>query len=377
MSTLPIPATMSEIDPVWLTAALRANGHISGEVTSAEKVTIGQGVGILGELARVTLAYSQPEPKGPKTLIAKIPTADPGGRGVAEMLGFYEKEVRFYNELSARVGCRSAQAYYAAGDPATVRYVVLMEDLGGLQLGDQVAGASLEQAKTLVGELARLHAHWWASKDLDALGWVPPINAPQIKFSALAYAQALEPFLEKFGDHLTGLQRQFTGAYLFRMNPMQDYFASGDSTLLHGDLRLDNVFWGSLDGQAPLTLIDWQIAMKGRGPYDIAYFMSQSIDPAIRAANEEAILKEYHRALLDRGVKDYTFDACWDDYRACTIGCLTYPVVSGGSIDLANERGLELVTMMLDRSISAIMDLKAYEILDRFEDAPLPTPPGA
>lgn len=376
MANLPIPASMADITPEWLTAALRANGHITGTVTAAGKVTIGQGVGILGELARVTLTYDRPEAGAPKTLIAKIPTADPGGRGVAEMFGFYEKEVRFYNELCRSVGCRAARSYYAAGDPSAVQYVVLMEDLGGLQLGDQLAGASAEQCRTLVGEVAKLHARWWGTKDLDALDWIPFGNAPQIKFSALAYAQALGPCLEKFDSHFTPQQKEFAAKFLYRMNPMQDSFVDRATTLCHGDLRLDNVFWGSVDGSAPVTLIDWQIAIKARGPYDVAYFMSQSVDPATRASIEEGLLREYHRQLVDGGVKEYSFDQCWDDYRTSTMFCVTYPVVSGGTIDLANERGLELVTRMLDRSLSAIMDLKAYEVLDRFEDAPLPELPG-
>lgn len=376
MPNVPIPSTMAEITPEWLTLALRANGHITGSVTAADKVTIGQGVGILGELARVTLTYSQPEPTGPKSLIAKIPTADPGGKGIAQMLGFYEKEARFYNELCTNIGVRAARGYFAGGDPATISYVVLMEDLGALPIGDQIAGASAEECRTLIAEMARLHARWWGTPALDALDWIPPINSPTIKFAALAYAQSLEPFMQKFGEHLTDHQKQFAMKYLYRMNPMQDYFASGAATLCHGDLRLDNVFWGSPDGSSPVTLIDWQIAIKGRGPYDVAYFLSQSVDPAIRAANEESILKDYHRGLLDQGVKEYSFDQCWDDYRASTMGCLNYPITAGGSIDLANERGLELATKMLDRSLSAIMDLKAYEILDRFEDAPLPALPS-
>ena len=58
-----------------------------------------------------------------------------------------------------------------------------------------------------------------------------------------------------------------------------------------------------------------------------------------------------------------------------TMFCFTYPVTSCGSIDLANERGLQLAMKMLDRSLSAITALKAYEVLDRFEPAPLPEPP--
>jgi len=376
MSKLPIPATMDEVTPAWLTAALRAGGTIrEATVTAAPRVQIGQGVGILGELARVALEYDRNEPGAPKTLIAKIPTADPGGRGIAEMLGFYEKECRFYSEVGNGVGIRTAECYYADGDPENVQYIILMEDLGGLAIGDQVVGATVDECRLLVTEVAKLHAKWWASPDLDALGWIPFGNDPIIKFAALAYAQSLEPFLQNFGDRLTGEQRDMALKFLPRMNPMQDNFAGAPYTLCHGDLRLDNVFWGSPDNTSAVTLVDWQIAIKARGTYDIGYFMSQSVDPDIRAASEENLIRDYQRALAGNGVKGYSFDQAWDDYRMTTMFCFTYPVTSCGSIDLANERGLQLAMKMLDRSLSAITALKAYEVLDRFEPAPLPEPP--
>ena len=378
MAAPAIPVTMDDITPEWLTSALRAGGRAGDcTVTAIEKVTIGQGVGILGELARLTPTYSAAGPNTPKTLIAKIPTADPGGRGIAQMLGFYEKEVRFYAEVGDTIGVRTAHNYFAAGDPANVRYVILMEDLGGLALGDQVAGASVDECRLLVAEIARLHARWWTTPALDALDWLPAVNSPIIKFSALAYAQALGPCLENFSGHFSPAQAEIAQALLPRLNPIQDEFAKAPYTLCHGDLRLDNVFWGSPDNSSPVTLVDWQIALKARGPYDIAYFMSQSVEPAVRAANEESLVRDYQRGLAELGVKDYSFDQAWDDYRAATMSCLIYPVVACGSIDLANERGTSLATKMLGRSLSAINDLKAHEILDRFEPAPLPVPPGA
>ncbi len=378
MTNLAIPSTMDEITPEWLTGALRAGGFLSsGTVSAIQKVTIGAGVGILGELSRITLTYSAADANSPETLIAKIPTADPAGKGIAQMLGFYEKEARFYSELCKDIGVRAARSYYTGSDPVNVNYVILMEDLGALAIGDQAAGASAEECGVLLREMAKLHARWWNSPELEALDWIPAVNSPTIKLSALAYAQALEPFVAKFGSHLTPRQVEIAQKLLFRLNPMQDSFASAPYTLCHGDLRLDNVFWGSPDNSSPVTLIDWQIAAKGRGANDVGYFMSQSVDPKIRASNEDALVREYHRTLLDNGVEGYSWDQCWDDYRATTMGCLVIPVVAGGSMDLANERGLELATKMLDRSLSAIMDLKAYEILDRFEDAPLPEMPGA
>jgi hypothetical protein len=376
MSTLSIPATMAEVTSEWLTAALREGGTIrEATVTAAPRVQIGQGVGILGELARITLEYDRNEPGAPRTLIAKIPTADPGGRGIAEMLGFYEKECRFYSEVGDRVGVRTPRCYYAGRDPGNVQYIILMEDLGGLAIGDQVVGATVDECRLVATELAKLHAKWWASPGLDAISWIPFGNDPIIKLAALSYGQSLEPFLQNFGDHLTGEQRDMALKFLPRMNPMQDDFVGAPYTLCHGDLRLDNVFWGSPDNTSAVTLVDWQIAIKARGTYDLGYFMSQSVDPDIRAACEEDLIRDYLRALKDHGVKDYGFDQAWDDYRLTTMFCFTYPVTSCGSIDLANERGRELAMKMLDRSLSAITDLKAYEVLDRFEPAPLPEPP--
>ena len=51
---------MDEIGPAWLTAALRAGGAIThANVIAAPRETIGAGVGILGELARITLTYDR------------------------------------------------------------------------------------------------------------------------------------------------------------------------------------------------------------------------------------------------------------------------------------------------------------------------------
>lgn len=379
MTTLPIPTKMDDIDSEWLTAALREGGVIGPEtnVTSSPRVTIGQGVGILGELARVTLEYDRDEPNAPKTLIAKIPTADPGGKAVAHMMGAYEKEARFYRELWDKVGVRAAKGYYTAGDASAVQYVVLMEDLGGLRLGDQVKGASAEECETLVTQVAKLHSMWWGKPELDAVEWIPGGQSDVLKLAAVAYAQSLQPFLTNFAQHLTAEEQQMAMDFMHRICPMIDAATGGAVTLCHGDLRLDNVFWGTPEGDGGATLVDWQIAFKGRGTYDIAYFMSQSVDPSVRAANEERLVREYHKQLVDAGVKDYSYDEAWDDYRLSTMFCFVYPVVACGSVDLANERGLELGTAMLKRSLAAIRDLDAAKILQDFEEQPHPMLVGA
>jgi hypothetical protein len=77
------------------------------------------------------------------------------------------------------------------------------------------------------------------------------------------------------------------------------------------------------------------------------------------------LLRAYHRTLVEYGVRGYEFDECLHDYRLATLYFLIYPVIAGGTLDLSNERGLALVTAMLERSVLAILDLNAGELLPK------------
>ncbi len=70
-------------------------------------------------------------------------------------------------------------------------------------------------------------------------------------------------------------------------------------TLLHGDYRLDNLFFDP-GAEDPVVAIDWQICGLGRSPYDIAYFMSQSLSPEDRKVADEQVLRTYYDSLRGR-----------------------------------------------------------------------------
>jgi hypothetical protein len=375
MSAHAIPTTMDQVTPAWLTAALRESGVISAaSITSIDKVIIGTGVGILGELARVTLTYDRAEPGAPKTLVAKIPTADPGGRGIAQMLGFYEKEARFYTDMAADCAVGAPKCYYTAMNPEKVEYIILMEDMAGLRIGDQVVGCSADEARLISRNLARFHAQWWDSPNLDELSWVPGMDSPIQALVVGAYLQSIEPFLAFAGDRLTEAQRNVVLALGPRVQSMQESLSVAPATLAHGDPRLDNIFFGSPDGSNEITFIDWQILLKGRGTYDIGYLLSQSLAPADRKANEDSIVREYHATLMANGVSGYAWDQCWSDYRASVLFCLVYPVIAGGSVEMANERAVALLHAMTDRSVAAITDLGCANLLANYEERPFVMP---
>lgn len=366
MTDLTIPRTPSDLTPGWLTGALRATKTITtSSVTSFDlDADIAAGAGFMGQLARVSLRYDEPEPGAPTSLIAKFPTYGPENRVIADLFRMYETETRFYEEVAGKIELRTPRRYYSARAADSTDFILLMEDLAPAGVGDQVAGCSPAQAELALRELAKFHATWWESPALAELDWVWPFNHPVRSQAAVgAYTQSWGPFQQSFGERvppsIIALGEEFPG----RIPKLLDRLTEPPLTISHGDYRLDNLFFATPEGGAPLAVVDWQIMAIGRGLFDVAYFMSGAMPPAERRSVEMDLLHMYHDILVERGVKGYDFDRCFLDYRTAALFCWQYAVVILGSLDTANERGLALFTDVLDRFVATIVDLNAAELL--------------
>jgi thiamine kinase-like enzyme len=226
--------------------------------------------------------------------------------------------------------------------------------------GNQVEGCSQKEAETTVLNMAPFHATWWGKVDTPQLDWIPYGNDPIQHFAESSYNDGWDNFVRNFGDRLSSRAMAIAERFKTKIIATEDAFTKPPITIAHGDLRYDNLFFAD-DGE--MAVADWQIIVRARGPYDVAYFLSQSVNPADRKTCEMGILRRYHETLLEREVKNYSFDQCFDDYRMSAMFCLVYPVISGGTLDLANDRGVELVAAMLDRSVATILDLDCDEMI--------------
>lgn len=358
-----IPITCEALTPEWLTQALRAEGSLGeAAVRSVAWTPIGQGVGILCQLARLSLDYDRAAPGAPATLVAKLPSSSEQTRGLAHAFHFYEREVAFYRELSQEVALTTARAYHAVCDPTTQDFTLLLEDIGGRRLSDQIAGCSAEEAALAVAELAKLHAPWWNSPRLAQIGWLPASDSAVTKAGMTLYPAAW-PLFQQQGHPISA--RLLAACERMDVACMQilDRFSAGPRTICHGDYRSDNFFFGAA-GEPPLTVVDWQISMALTGVYDVAYFLSQSVSVEVRRANERDLLRGYHAALLAGGVQGYSLDQCLSDYRWALLFCIAYPVMGGGLGDVSNARGVALVEAMWERSSTAILDWDADALLN-------------
>jgi hypothetical protein len=356
-----IPGTLDGLTAAWLTDALRAGGRVGDATVASVQVSpVGQGVGVLCQLARLAVTYAGAPAGAPARVVAKLATADPQTRGMVSLFRFYEREVRFYDQLAAAVPVTTPRCYFSAFDAASGDFVLLLEDLGGARLGDQLASCSPEDAALVVDEASKLHAAWWCSPRLAELPWMPAINDEVNKLGLGLFPQAWAIFLERFGAQVPAEMRAVGQRLGPRIPTLLDELYVDTPTVCHGDLRLDNLFFG---GRAPLTVIDWQIAGRGIGTYDVGYFMSQSLAPDVRRACEHDVLRRYHASLVERGVRGYEFGQCVEDYRRAVLFCFVYPVMAGGLGDLSNERGRTLAVTMAERSSAAILDWTALDLL--------------
>lgn len=361
-----IPQTPEAIDAAWLTDTLRAGGHISRDtaVAAVDAERIAEGAGFVGLLARLRLRYADDRANGPKTLIAKVPSADPGSRALATTFGLYEREVRFYAELAPLVELRTPACYCSAMDGAAGEYLLLLEDLDATgAAGDQVRGCTREDARLAVSELARFHAAWWESPRLDAVGWLQRGTDVFREPLRLMYPALLPRFMELYGERLPApIAAAMPGLDAYALAVM-DAVDRAPTTLAHGDYRLDNLFFGRAGSPYRLAAVDWQSVNRGAAAFEVPYFIVTNLTTEQRRAMEMDLLGLYVKTLREGGVSGIELDQLLADYRRTLLMMLAGGVITGTTLQATNERGLALFEAIFDRFLTAIVDLNSLALL--------------
>lgn len=362
MTTSGVPAAVEDLTPAWLTASLRAGGVLrAASVTSVDASLLSEGVGFIGQVVRLTLTYDRAASGDPASVIAKLPTLDEGGRTIGAMYGMYERELLFYRDLGDEIPVRTPRCYYSDSDATAVRYVLLLEDLASFgALGDQVRACTLEEATAAIETLARFHAWSWEHPRLTSTPWLQlGIDIVEGSLTQL-YPTAWPRTIELFGDQMTPAIRDAIPTLGERGMLLMDRFRGGPFTIIHGDYRADNLLFAP---GGEIAVLDWQSPNKSFAAYDIAYFISGSISKDTMRQHGERLLRAYYDRLVDGGVKGYAYGRFREDCVASLLAYLAIFVVSGGTLDTANERGFELFRLIFERLAAAITDTDALSML--------------
>ena len=293
MTQLTIPRGPEDFTPEWLTQALRSRCSATDYAVDSFRVeTLDTVKGLGSEIARLRLAYVDESEDLPRSLIAKFPAAHPETRAMYARIRSHQREIGFYEEVAGEVPLRTPRCYYTAADSETGDFLLLLEDLFPARIGDQAAGCSQEDAKLAVEGLARLHARCWESSRLYEYEWLPAWDAFADHYQE-SYCQCWNLFMERYHDLVPAGIAEVAELVGRRVARIKHRSAEPPQTLVHGDYRLDNLFFGDSESDLALTVIDWGESVRGRGMYDVAYFLTGSMGTEQRRGQEMTLLRRY------------------------------------------------------------------------------------
>ncbi len=338
-----IPSCIDDVTPAWLTTELGRS------VDDAVAQRIAEDSGFASLLYRVRLSG---DPGLPETVIVKLP-GTPEARGAMEMLGGYRRELEFYRRVAGRAPMGTPEIHVAEMGSTAGDFVLVMEDLAGWENADHLAGLTVSQARTAISGLAGLHS-WPGAADIPS-GAFPSMDTPLVRdlffpVFGLAWPVYREHAREPVPPRVARFAERFPEYAAQALDVL-----GRSNTLLHGDIRADNLFFAGDE----MKVVDFQFASTGAGASDVAYLVSQGLPTSARRGHDEELLREY---LAQLTVGDCTFDQAWRDYRMATAYLIVLPVITLMGWDALPERSRQLCLTLTQRAVATIDETDALEV---------------
>jgi hypothetical protein len=344
-----VPSGIEGVTAQWLGEVL------GGAVDECRAEQIALDTGFSSRLYRVYLTGQ----RLPASVIVKLP-ADSDARGAMEVMGGYAREVAFYREVAGRAPTGTPAVHAALMAPDGLDFVIVLEDLCDWDNVDHLAGLTLDQARLVLAELAALHA-WSAEPANVGFGQpFPRIDTPMMRDVLPAvFATGWQVYLERSGSEVVPAVSRHAERFAQRAITALSVLTEQD-TLVHGDIRADNVFFSGNQ----CKIVDYQMTARGAGAIDVGYLVSQGLPTSVRSGRDEELVREYLDAVNSRGLRDGGFDAAWRQYRFAVAYMMVLPVVALVGWDVLPERSRRLCLTLTDRAAATFDEIGAAEVFD-------------
>lgn len=339
------PSQPDQLTKTWLSESL---GY---PVNDFSVEPLGEGVGVIGLVTRVTLYTDSNKEKAPTSIIAKFPAAAIENRTVANMYTMYLREYQFYTQIGDLVPVRAPACLHAEYDHSNDNFVLLLEELKGYRLGNQVTGCSVEEAELIVKTLAIFHRSTWDPERTNVHN-----SEAQVQGMSAGFETGWPAVRENFPHLVTAEIFDQAVDMPKKLEPLLHEICQAPLCIVHGDLRLDNVFFAD----DHIAMVDFQATCQSAPEHDLAYFITQSLKSDVRNAKDWVQI--YHENLTSEGI-DYSIEDCRNRYRQCALYFLCYAVVICSVLDLGNERGKLMAETLLKNSLESIDELQAFDLL--------------
>lgn len=337
------PRHPDEITIDWLTGALGAS---PGDILSHSVRFVGDAIGNTSDVYFIQL-NTRDGAGLPESVVAKMIPQFEGAIEIDLALRLFEREIEVYRNVVAETPIRAPALLWSDYDPETSLGLLLMEDCSHFDNLDQTLPepTSIEDLQNIFDAAASLHARWWNVNSIPT-GVLAAGDPTRSAFNHIVTEgwralMAGGPGIETIPGSGLAASQLFTDHF---MELTERHWPTEHLTVTHLDFRVDNMFFDATTREP--VIFDWQGASMGRGAYDIAYLLSTGYVPEFRRRHEKALLERYHAHLLEAGVKGYSINELWYDYRVglmFSLWVVPFTVI----LDLSSERGQALISKVL------------------------------
>jgi hypothetical protein len=361
LTEIKFPTDPSDLTPSVFTAAMSVDrpGLVVTDLEVVQAFYAATGQASTADRVILNLEYSKEGASAaaaeglPRRVVLKTMLVAPHAPAV-----MYETEVRFYREIKPHVPFETPAYYGALFDPDSGQFGIVLEDLAdrGVVFPNVTMPTSMGQIRSLLRNLAALHAKYWESPKLKSdFAWMatPKGGGMEELFKGLVPAimghVEAEPWraeiLEPLGRSVPDLHEDMLK---IAAGPLEH----GPRTLLHGDTHLGNTYLTAGDETG---LLDFQLSLRGCYSRDLTYILTTALSVEDRRKHERELIGFYLSELARGGVEKVpTMDEAWllhrqSAYWGLVIGWLTCPTANyGREITEENIRRLTQILIDLD-----------------------------
>jgi hypothetical protein len=316
------------------------------------------GTGQMAESYRVSFAAGS-HGQLPPSVVVKVPSQSESSRAASRITRCYELETGFYTHVRSLVGVSAPNCLHVWFDAPSDDFVLVLEDIVSGKQGDQLSGASVEQARAAVDELVLLHAPLWNSPQLNTLSWMPRHTMESSQGTRDLLRSVFAGFTSRFESRV-GAEVLELGAQLVANIDGYDRAFPNNETIVHRDFRLDNLLFTETSHGTQVKVVDWQTASISSGATDLAYFIGASFAPEQRRLVENELVHRYHGGLTQSGIF-MSWTEAWDQYRLFATSGYIMAIVASMLVK-QTERGDAMFAAMANRHGQQMIDLETLSL---------------
>lgn len=353
---MPILPSGTPIDAEWL------GEQLGLRVEGLEIEPLGVPQGFTSNTMR--LRPRGPSDDLPSSLILKIDSDDPQSREVALKLNCFRREVGFYRTFAPQFPSLVPLNYATGNGSSDEGRWLLLEDLSAMAVGNQVRGVTADASFLVLDAMAQIQARFWNSSALHGYDWLP-----DHQFWFQGSTELLSSFHSNFlDDYELRVEPEALQTIEFVIENSQvidETMAKRPSTLVHGDLRVENVLFGQNTTQRNVVVLDWGTPTRSMAAMDLAYLIGGSVPMPARRGRLRELCTNWHQSLKSHGVKDYSLEDAWADFQLVSLRCLSSVLIlHNWQLDPnINSRAILLNDEWIERSCSLVVEIEALEAM--------------